>query len=215
LARKGPPAASRPGPDIDKARALHDLARERGSKGDYMEQRRLLEQALAIKLRYYGGDEHIDVARTLHQLASVHGSLGDCTTQRRLLEQVLAIQRRQYGDDDVATAGVLRNLADVHGTLGEIAEQRRLLQQVLSIQRRLYGNDEHVDVVSTLHDLALLSTSSPKPSPTEQTTGTLPPETSADVEHVAAAAEELSAETEVDALAEALGTLNMAAAAKG
>jgi tetratricopeptide (TPR) repeat protein len=141
--------------DIKIADTLQCLANVEGQLGDYEEQRRLLEQVLAIKRRHYGGDEHPSVAATLYALAAVHGTMGEHAEQRRLLEQALAIYRHHDGSDEhINVAATLHALADVHGTLGEYAEQRRVLLQVLAVHRRYYRGDEDIGMAMMLHAIA-------------------------------------------------------------
>jgi tetratricopeptide (TPR) repeat protein len=140
---------------VEVAITLHALADVHGTMGDYVEQRQLLEQSLAIKRRHYGGDQHVEVAAALHALAGVHDTMGDYVEQRRMLDRAISITRCHYGSDEhIKVAATLYELAGVHGSMGEYAEQRQLLEQVLAIERRHFGGDEHVSVAATLHELA-------------------------------------------------------------
>ena len=73
---------------------LNNLANTVGALGDLAEKKRLLEQALAIKIAHYGTEEHIDVAATLTNLANAVGTLGDRVEEKKLIERALAIKKK-------------------------------------------------------------------------------------------------------------------------
>jgi len=82
--------------------------------GEYDKARPLLERALAMRRKLYGGD-HPDVATTLDNLAEVAYDQGDMRTAVKLRSEELAIRRNLFGNSDVKTTDALYALAgDLH-----------------------------------------------------------------------------------------------------
>ncbi len=122
--------------------------------GNYNEQKELLEEALAIKVKHYQTREHIDVAGTLNNLGNAYGSLGNYNKQKELLEEALDIKVKHYQTrEHIDAAGTLNNLGNAYGSLGNYNKQKELLEEVLAIQIKHHKTREHIDVATTLDNL--------------------------------------------------------------
>ena len=122
--------------------------------GNYNEQKELLEEALAIKVKHYQTREHIDVAGTLNNLGNAYGSLGNYNKQKELLEEVLDIKVKHYQTrEHIDVAMTLDNLGNAYGRLGNYNKKKELLEEALAIKVKHYQTREHIDVAGTLNNL--------------------------------------------------------------
>ncbi|WP_438456569.1 tetratricopeptide repeat protein [Wolbachia endosymbiont of Kerria lacca] len=119
--------------------------------GNPEKQKELLERALPILEKYYGG-ENVEVAITLGNLGNAYGDLGNPEKQKELLERALAIEEKYYGGEHVEVASTLGNLGNAYGALGNPEKQKELLERALPILEKYYGG-EHFQVARTLGNL--------------------------------------------------------------
>ena len=107
----------------------------------------LLEQALAVGQRAYGGDD-LRVAQTLNDLGVLLTDKGDYAGAARHLEQALSIRRTRLGPQHADVAVTLVELGRVYQDLGFNQRADPLLRESLDIRRRVLGEDHRETAVS-------------------------------------------------------------------
>jgi tetratricopeptide (TPR) repeat protein len=152
--------------DMPHARHLvaSDLATEREARlavwvghrdyerGDYASARRTQEQALAMRLRFFG-EEHLDTLEAMSSLAMTLSEQGDLVEARKMHERALAGCRRALGEDHPGTLRVMGNLAVTLCSQGDLTRARELDEQVLAARRRVLGED-HPESLAAKNNLA-------------------------------------------------------------
>jgi predicted ATPase/Tfp pilus assembly protein PilF len=136
-------------PTAERARALHGAGMLANWQSDFERGRRLLDEALAIRLQI--GAE-ADAAATLNQLGLIALDLGDLDEAERHCRRGLAI-RRNLGDDATVAAS-LNTLGGVLQFSGRTDEAGAAFEESLAIRRRL--GDESGSSVS-LGNLGLVA----------------------------------------------------------
>jgi predicted ATPase len=125
--RVGPPDRT-----ADRARALHGAGMLANWQSDFGRGRRLLEEALAIRLEL---GRRAEAAATLNQLALIALETGNLRDAERHARDGLAI-RRELGDE-AAVAASANTLGGVLQFEGRGDEARGLFEESLEIRRRL------------------------------------------------------------------------------
>lgn len=135
------------------ANALDLLGLAFMEKTNFVEARRHLERALAIRQQYYGPD-HPETSTSYNNVGKLLSSMGQYQASCEYYERALAIAESSYGPDHPITALQYANLGSLLGFyLGKHEKARKYLEKALSIRSRVYG-DEHP---TTAHSHALLA----------------------------------------------------------
>jgi tetratricopeptide (TPR) repeat protein len=95
--------------------------------------RQLYEQAMAMALRVFGGDNH-RIAFALTKAGEELRRLGDHTRAREIHEQALTMLQRLYEGDHPHVATALHNLAQDLRGLGDL-ERAHLHKQALAMRQ--------------------------------------------------------------------------------
>mmetsp|Transcript_74918 Transcript_74918/g.139827 ORF Transcript_74918/g.139827 Transcript_74918/m.139827 type:complete len:531 (-) Transcript_74918:61-1653(-) len=130
---------------------LTNLGNAYGRAGNPVQQRKLLEQALAIEEKEFGPN-HAEVSITLTNLGSAYSRLGQPEKQRELLEQAIKMKEAAFGPDHPEVAVTLTNLGNAYGDLGNAERQREMLERALRIKEKAFG-PRHRAVAVTLANL--------------------------------------------------------------
>jgi tetratricopeptide (TPR) repeat protein len=113
----------------------------------------LLEEALAIGRRTFGGD-HVRVAQSLNDLGVLHRTVGHLPQAEALLRESLAMRRRVIGPRSAEVAVTLVELARVLIDSGQDREAETLARESLAIRTELFG-DEHRETATSKNELGL------------------------------------------------------------
>src|SRR5690348_18405341 len=89
------------GEPIERARRLHDEAKQLSERGDYAAARAAFAEALAIREAALG-PAHPDTAESLNELAVALTDLGEYPAARPLLERAVSIREQALGARDPA-----------------------------------------------------------------------------------------------------------------
>jgi tetratricopeptide (TPR) repeat protein len=141
------------GEPIERARRLHDEAKQLSERGDYSAARAAFAQALAIREAALG-PAHPDTAESLNELAVALTDLGEYPTARPLFERAVSIRGQALGARHPAVASSLNGLALVLLHQGDAAEAQLLLERALAIREAALG-PEHEDTAEALGNLAV------------------------------------------------------------
>jgi tetratricopeptide (TPR) repeat protein len=131
----------------------------------YDKARPLLEQALAMRERLFGGDALV-VAASVTSLAEVHVQQGRYGEAEPLFERALTICEKARGPRHPDVAVCLNNLAVLYGTQGRLDRVEPLLERSLEIREKAYG-PQHPDVANGLSNLAVLYAARGQPAKAE------------------------------------------------
>ena len=123
-------------------------------KGEFLEAKNNLEQALKIDEAVYGPD-HPNVATIANNRGSVLQDLGELDEARKCFERALKIDEAVYGPDHLAVAIDVNNLGSVLKDLGELDEARKCFERALKIDEAVYGPD-HPNVARDVNNLGLV-----------------------------------------------------------
>ena len=123
------------------ADALDRLGHElRSCRGEAVESKSLLEQALMIRTNLLG-PEHLQVADSLQHLGGVQLYLGQCSDAADLFQRSLAMRRRLGGNEREEVAELLTVLADTARYLGNLKEAEAYAREALAILSRIFPGD--------------------------------------------------------------------------
>ena len=141
------------GPNHPKvARSLRYLAMYLESKGNYVEAKDTLEQALAIFQKNLGPD-HPDVNLTMQKLAGLYDAMGKHEEAIQLSKKILKIQEAKYGHDHSATARTVYQLGLYCSHNGDPDAADEYLRRALTAHEASLG-PEHKFVATILDRLA-------------------------------------------------------------
>ena len=118
----------------------------------YADAQRLIEEALAIRLRLFG-EEHTYTAAALNHLAVNLDSQGKFADAEPLHRKALAMRLELHGEEHPDTAESYNNLGLNADERGQYMEAQPHLEKSLEIFRRLQG-EEHTDTASGYSNLA-------------------------------------------------------------
>lgn len=141
------------GEPIERARRLHDEAKQLSERGDYAAARAAFAEALVIREETLG-QAHPDTAESLNELAVALTDLGEYAAARPLFERAVSIREQSLGARDPAVARSLNGLALVLLHQGDAAEAQLLLERALAIREAALG-PEHEDTAEALGNLAV------------------------------------------------------------
>ena len=124
----------------DRATVLKDLGRIRIEQGRFVESRRMLEEALAIR-RDLDGPVHPTVANVLDALGDLLEEEGSLELAEQRFVEALDIRRRIFEPDHPDIAAGLENLGALYREKGDHASAEELLREALEIYRSALGPD--------------------------------------------------------------------------
>ena len=125
---------------------------DRKARADFIEAKRLIEHALAIREKVLKAD-HADVAECLGNLASVYRDLGRNDMAQSLDERALAIFEHTLGPDHPGLAWSLTRLALLDTDRGNHSSGRGPITRALAIREKAWGMS-HPEVAFSLSCLA-------------------------------------------------------------
>jgi len=140
-------------PDI--AVGLNNLAGAMSDRGDLVGAVSTYRQALAMQ-RELLGNVHPEVANTLNNIAFTLYDRGDTKGAMATELESLAVYRKLFPAGHPSVASVMNRIGFWLTLAGEYADADRYIREALAMRRRLLGDDAHVDVASSLTNLAVL-----------------------------------------------------------
>jgi tetratricopeptide (TPR) repeat protein len=141
------------GPSHPKvARSLRYLAMYLESKGNYVEAKDTLEQALAILQKNFGSD-HPDVLLTMQKLAGLYDAMGKHEEAVQVSKRILEIQEAKYGHNHSTTARTVYLLGIYCSHNGDPDAADEYLRRALTVHEASFG-PEHRFVATILDRLA-------------------------------------------------------------
>jgi tetratricopeptide (TPR) repeat protein len=150
---------------LERARALHLLARRYVLYGRYAEAEPLLRHAQTLREAVLGS-EHPDTARSLNDLALTCVYRGRYAEAELLYQRALAIREAALGPSHPETAASLNNLAALYLRQGRLAEVEAMLRRALATDEAAYGPG-HPYVATDLNNLAQLCQRQGRPEEAE------------------------------------------------
>ena len=123
---------------IAAERVLYNLAFIYERQGDYIEARKLLEEALLIYRQKYG-ERSLESLEALKLLSTVYHVLGNYKKRAKILEKAIFINEKFYGKDSPETGVLQRLISTNHHLLGEFKEARDFLKKSLANIQKNYG----------------------------------------------------------------------------
>jgi tetratricopeptide (TPR) repeat protein len=140
-------------PDI--AVGLNNLAGAIADRGDLIGAESTYREALAMQ-RELLGNVHPEVANTLNNIAFMLYDRGERKGAMATELESLAIYRQLFPAGHPSVASVMNRIGFWLTQAGEYADADRYIREALAMRRRLLGDDSHVDVASSLTNLAVL-----------------------------------------------------------
>lgn len=141
------------GPNHPKvARSLRYLAMYLESKGNYVEAKDTLEQALAILQNNFGPD-HPDVILAMQKLAGLYDAMGNHEEAIQVSKKILEIQEAKYGRDHPTTAKTVYHLGLYYSRNRDPDAADEYLRRALTAHETSLG-PEHKFVATILDRLA-------------------------------------------------------------
>lgn len=135
------------------AQALMGLGMTIRKQGELLKARKLLEQALQLRIEA-SGEWNVYTAATLHNLSLIAGDLGDTKRRLALQQRALRIRDRVWGPEHQNTANGLHTLGLTYVFMNNPSAAREVLRRSLDMRRKTLG-DDHRDVGQSLPALAL------------------------------------------------------------
>lgn len=149
-------AEDKPDPQMQKAQAAFDKAKELLAAGRYADGVPYGEQALALREAVLGG-AHPEVADCLNLLGELYGRQVDMARAEPLFQRGLAIREAALGKDHPGVASSLTMLGELYWVQGQYSRAEPMFERALAIREAALGKD-HLDVAISLYDLAWLYT---------------------------------------------------------
>jgi tetratricopeptide (TPR) repeat protein len=111
----------------------NDLGMTLSALGDYSRGRRLLERALAIRMKLFGA-YHVQTAQSLNNMAYALEDAGDLDGALARYKQALTIRKALLGPNHSSTLHTINNVAVVLRSLARYSEAREYYEEAFGIQ---------------------------------------------------------------------------------
>lgn len=134
-----------------KARLLDTLGSIHTELALFDQARPLLEEALALRERLYGG-QHPEVANSLVRLGVLAHSSG-LGEAEPLFRRALAIREARFGSDHPEVADALNKLGTALAARGRFDEAEEILRRSLALSETLWGGED-LRLAKVLHNLS-------------------------------------------------------------